>query len=153
MEAKGIFLAQLDGAWEHKWESLQGALEGVTEEEAAWQAPCYAKEEREEGWPPPGTILWQVAHIAHCKRYYRKVILHAGEERPPVDARTPLATLAEELAALTEAHRAQRDAIASLTDEELQEHADFLTHTIRHDTWHAAQIALARRLHRKRQAT
>ena len=57
------YLRQLDDAWEHKWESLRAVLDGVSEEEAAWQPPCYAAEEREEGWPPPGTIRWQVAHI------------------------------------------------------------------------------------------
>ena len=68
------FLLQFDHAWGHDFESLAAALDGVTEEEAAWQAPAYAGAEREDGWPPPGSIHWQVAHVAHCKRYYTDLI-------------------------------------------------------------------------------
>jgi len=161
MKAKDAFLRQLDDAWAHKWESLSAVLEGVTEEEANWQAPCYASEEREEGWPAPGTVRWQVAHVAHCKRYYTKFVRAPGVlERPQADARVPPATFAAEVAALKEAHAAQRAALDALDDGDLAKPVgngmpmdEFLAMAIRHDAWHGAQIAVARRLFRHHGAT
>ena len=158
MNAVAVYLRQLDDAWAHRWESLTAVLEGVTEKEADWQAPAYAAEDREEGWPAPGTVRWQVAHIAHCKRYYTKFIRAPGvSERPPAEPRTPLATFAAEVGALEEAHAAQRTALAALRDADLEEPvgngmpmAEFLAMAIRHDAWHGAQIAVARRLYRHR---
>ena len=152
------FLRMFDDGWGHPFESFVEALEGVTAEEAAWQAPCYAGEEREEGWPPPGTIAWQVAHVAHCKRYYTKLIRERAKPgRPDADPRPPCADFAAERAELEAAHREQRDAIAAITDADLQDKVgngmtldEFLAMAIRHDIWHAAQIAVARRLFRTR---
>lgn len=152
------YLNQLDEAWSHPFESMSSALDGVTDDEAFWQAPCYADEEREEGWPPPGTIAWQIAHVAHCKRHYTDYFRRAGEtERPPVEPWTPVETLAELRAALVAAHTEQRAAIASLGDAGLDLTAgndmpfrEFLAMCIRHDSWHASQIAVARRLYRTR---
>ena len=151
-------LLQLDHAWEHVWESLTAALDGVTQEEAFWQAPCYAGEEREEGWPPPGTIAWQLAHVTHCKRYYAAMCRQAGAPGPPdVVPWTPCATLAELRAAVAGAHAEERAAIAALGDERLGLTAgngipfrEFVAGCVRHVTWHASQIAVARRLYRAR---
>ena len=156
MKAVDAFLRQLDDAWSHKWESLNAVLEGVTDAEAEWQAPCYAAEEREDGWPAPGTVRWQVAHVAHCKRYYTKFIRAPGvTERPEADPRVLPRDFAAEMAALRETHAAQRGALAALSDADLGKPvgngmgmAEFLAMAIRHDTWHAAQIAVARRLYR-----
>ena len=152
------FLRQLDDSWEHKWESLSAVLATVEEDEADWQAPCYAEEEQEEGWPPPGTVRWQVAHVAHCKRHYTDFIKAPGSsERPPVPARKPTESFAEDRAELAAAHAEQRDAIASLSESDLELSVGngmrldvFLAMAIRHDSWHAAQIAVARRLWRTR---
>ena len=152
------YLSQLDDAWEHKWESVRAVLDGVSEEEAAWQPPCYAAEEREQGWPPPGTIGWQVAHIAHCKRHYA-LFIRAPEsvDRPPAPERTPRASLEEERAELDAAHTDLRTAVAALEETDLQKVVgngmrmdEFLAMITRHDTWHAGQIAVARRLYRTR---
>ena len=150
------FLQQMDDAWAHAWESLRSALDGITEEEAAWQADAYAAEEPEEGWPRPGTIAWQVAHVTHCKRYYREVMRSVGaEERPPVSPWTPLPDLVALRSAFEEAHRAERETLATFPEAALDADAgegmtyrEFIAMAIRHDTWHAAQIALARRLYR-----
>ena len=158
MRTVDVYLEQLDHAWDHKWESLTAALEGVTEEEAAFQSPCYAAEEPEEGWPAPGTVLWQIAHVAHCKRHYADILRSLGAPaRPPVAPRSPCATLADERAALAEAHAGQRAAIAALDDTQLDASAgggmsvrEFLAMCIRHDTWHASQVAVVRRLFRTR---
>lgn len=160
MSQLDAYLHQFDQARSHSFESLDSALAGVTEDEAFWQAPCYAADEREDGWPPPGSIAWQVAHLAHCKRHYAAYFRRAGEtERPPVTPWTPCATLAELLAALDAAHVEQRAAIASLGEDGLDLSAgndmsfrEFLSMCVRHDTWHASQIAVARRLYRTRAA-
>jgi hypothetical protein len=142
-------LSELDGAWNGKWESLSSALHAVTEDEASYQAPCYANQSVEKGWPKPGSILWQVAHINQCKRYYVSVIAAQPEKTPD---RTPAATLKEEWAALRDTQEDLRTAIATLRESRLGErveHAtlhDYIHNVIRHDVWHAAQIAMARRL-------
>jgi hypothetical protein len=151
-----VFLQQLDDAWGHAWESLQSVLGGVTEEEAFWQAEAYAGEAPEAGWPKPGTIAWHVAHVAHYKRYYTDIIRPAGQEgRPEVRPWTPRPDLRSLRGALQDAHEAQRAAIADFPDDRLDVVAgndmpfrEFLAMCIRHDTWHASQIAVARRLYR-----
>ena len=74
-------------------------------------------------------------------------------DRPPVPERTPSASLEEDRAELDAAHNDQRAAIVDLEDADLQKVVgngmrmdEFLAMVIRHDTWHAGQTALARRL-------
>ena len=156
MSELAAFLRQFDDATSHAFESFDDVLHGVTEDEAFFQHAAYAAEEREEGWPPPGSVAWQVAHVAHCKRYYTEILRRAGESDPPeVTPWTPVATFAELRSALASAHAAQRAAMEALGDDRLDVVAgngmtfrEFLSMTIRHDTWHAGQIAVARRLHR-----
>lgn len=149
MRALDVYLQQFDHAWRHGWESLAPLLESVSEEEAVWQAAAYREITPDEGWPPPGSIHWHVAHLAHCKRDYTAEI--RGEEAAP---RPPARTFAASVEQLKEAHAAQRDLLCSLTEEELgrplangMSLAEFLTSTIRHDTWHAGQVAGVRRLY------
>ena len=146
MRAVDVFLPQFDEAWRHEWESLMPVLEGVTEAEAAWQAPCYRGE-------TGGSILWHVAHVAHCKRAYTARIL----DRPGTPVESEPSSFADALRRLEESHAAQRDVIAALADEDLSRVLsnkmpldEYLTSIIRHDIWHAAQIAVARRLWRTR---
>ncbi|MDJ0972990.1 MAG: DinB family protein [Planctomycetota bacterium] len=156
MSAVDEHLQAFDHAWAHDFESIRSALDGVTDDEAYWQADAYADEDVEDGWPAPGTIAWQVAHLAHCKRHYAEFVrTRAAAEPPPVEPRTPLATFAEERAALDAAHAAQRAAIAAVDDADLTRVAcghvalgAFLAMATRHDAWHAGQIAVARRLYR-----
>jgi len=151
MNAIDTFLLALDNAWTHDWESLMPVLKGVTEEEAAWQAPCYRHEPRIPGAPPPGSIRWQVVHVAECKASY--TLRLCGDREAPSPDVPPLATTSftQDLAALREAHRAEREEIAAISDAELTPKlAEFLAGIIRHDTWHGGQIAVARRLWRTR---
>ena len=153
-----VHLAAFDDAWAHRWESLTSVLDGVDDEEAAWQAPAYADQEREEGWPPEGTILWHIAHVAHCKRPYASVVrARADAEAPAVEPRVPVDGLAAERAALEEAHADQRAAIEAVGDDDLTAVAcgkmplgEFLAMATRHDAWHGAQIAVLRRLYKSR---
>ncbi len=151
MRAVDAFLLALDDAWSHDWESLMSVLKGVTEEEAVWQAPCYRHEPRVPGAPPPGSIRWQVVHVAECKASYTLRLCGNREARSPDVPPLGTSTFVQDLAALHEAHRAEREEIAAIPDAELTPAvADFLTNIIRHDIWHAGQIAVARRLWRKR---
>jgi len=151
MRIVDAFLLSLDNAWDHDWESLTSALSGVTEEEARWQAPCYADEAASESEPPPGTIHWQVAHLAYYKREYTARLLGDDDVPGPELPDRSTATFDEDLSSLRRAHEAERAAMAALRDEDLTpDLADFLTNIIRHDVWHGGQIALARRLYRGR---
>lgn len=148
-----------DDACRHAWESWRPSLDEVAEDEAYWQSSIYAGEPVEDGWPPPGTVVWHVAHLAHCKRYYAKALAgRAAAEMPDADARAPLADFAGELAALDAAHDRQRAVIRALRDDDLQAPVcgqrpvlDFVLSTTRHDTWHGGQIAVLRRAYRERE--
>jgi len=160
MSEMHAFLHQFDATWSHEWESVRAALDGVNDDEAAYQAPCYAGETTEDGWPPPGTIAWQVAHLTHCKRDYTAILRSAGTgagATPDAPPWVPVAAFAELRAQLKGAHEEERLAMSAITDAQLDDIAgdemplrDFLAMIIRHDAWHAAQIAVARRLFRTR---
>ncbi len=161
MTAIDVYLEQLDDAWGHRRESLRGVLDGVGAEEAEWQAPCYAGEEREDGWPAPGSIRWQVAHIALCKRHYAACVrARGGTGRASEPVRAPTVAFADDLRELEAAHAGERAAFSACADADLSTTVngttplrEFLAMSIRHDTWHASQIAVARRLWRHRRPT
>ncbi|MEM7167703.1 MAG: DinB family protein [Planctomycetota bacterium] len=146
------FLLQLDELWDHDWESLASILRGVSHDEAGWAAPCYADAADSEPSPPQaGSIWWHLHHIAICKRVYTAQIA----AQPEPDALLAAPSFEEEHARLQTIHDAQRQAIAALSDEDLDREvpgsgslASFLATTLRHDIWHAGQIALVRRLYR-----
>lgn len=152
--AIALLVRQLDLASHDPFESIDSALDGVTEEQAFRIPVGYANEEREDGWPAPGTIAWQIAHVTHCKRHYTDCFRSMGKGAiPPVRPWTEVTSLAELRALLEEAHREQLAALGALTDDQLDAEvrdgtslAEFATMTIRHDAWHASQIAVARRL-------
>ena len=115
MDAIGLFLLQFDAAWEHEWESLTSVLSGVGDDEANWQAPCYRDTPATDDWPARGTIRWQVAHIAHCKREYAARLRSAEKEGPsPNLPHRPTGNYEEDLHELRQAHADQRAAIARL---------------------------------------
>ena len=163
MRVLDVLLMEYDHAWHHKWETMSDALADLADDEAEWQAPAYRDCTPEPGWPLPGTVRWQIAHIAHWTRYYTAMIGARGQtERPPEPERNVPEgfSLADELAELQAAHTAHRAAIAALTDEDLPltvpngaSLAEFIITTTRHDIWHAGQIVVARRLWRTRNAT
>ena len=156
MSELDAYLQAFDDTWSHDWESIQTVLKGVSDDAAFWQAPAYAGEAREEGWPAPGTIAWHVAHIAHCKRYYAQILRRVGEAgRPEAAPWVEQSSFSDLLAVLRDAHADQRAAVAALADEQLalptgndMSLREFLAMSTRHDAWHAGQIAVARRLAR-----
>src|SRR4051812_35478178 len=93
MTRKDEILAAYDDAWSYQWEALETTLEGITDEEAAYQHPIYAGIEREEQHPPSGTILWHLVHLADCYGWYKAIIEHRPER--PGGTATPEATSLE----------------------------------------------------------
>ncbi len=138
-----------DNAWNHAWESLLTILDGVTEPEASWQAPCYRDASADEHGTAAGSIRWHVRHLAQCKRGYALRLRGDRAARTPdVDAK-PSATWAEDMTELRAAHEDQRRAIDELAaDAMTTTDSDFITNNVRHDTWHGGQIALVRRMWR-----
>jgi DinB superfamily len=150
-----VLLRAFDDAWSHRLESLTAALRGLTDSEAGWQHPSYEAVQGWPGMPPPGTILWQIAHLKHSARHYNYLLLNrplsTQAQTPPPEA-TNLEAL---LHALDASRTAFRRSIAELSDACLDEPcfdtmnvAEFLRMAIRHETWHAGQMIIARRLYR-----
>ncbi|MGE0192793.1 MAG: DinB family protein [Planctomycetota bacterium] len=155
MDGVRVALEALDDAWSHPFESLQAALADLGEAEAEFQPAAWSAEPREEGWPAPGTVRWQIAHLAHCKRHYADIVKGLDAPAPAPRPRVALPTLAEELDALAAAHGEEREAFAGLRPADLELVAggnmpmrEFLAMATRHDSWHASQIVLLRRLFR-----
>lgn len=156
MDAVSFHLAGIDDARGHRWESLAGAIEGLTRAECRWQPPAYRAERRKAGWPPPGSIHWHLTHLAACTRWYA-ALLKARPEKVPFDW-TPHADPLAELPRLKRIQAAYRREVAALRTRGLggRVHGGtlgvpaFLQMALRHDVWHAAQIRLVRRLWRAR---
>jgi len=157
MTSKEELLAEFDEAWSHPWESLGAILKDVSEEEAWYQHKIYAKEEREEGHSPSGTILWHLVHLGQCYRWYRSWI--SSRPNKPSEVLPPEATsLAEGIVNVKLCRDELRDCLSSLSEEQLNEKLyggktviDLARASVRHDAWHGGQIAVAKRLYRMRE--
>ena len=161
MNAIDTILRQLDDAWGHAFESLTAVLDGVTDEEWSWQPPGYDDVDQDEPGPAPGTIAWHVAHLTACKQEYACHVRDRGKDvdLEGAEHQVPPGTKAQRKA-LEAAHAWLRHEVEALTPEDLTLKAnhqmaldEFLAMTIRHDSWHAGQMAVARRLHRNHGAT
>jgi hypothetical protein len=153
-------LNSFDDAWSHRLESLTVALEGVTDVEAAHQDASYSSEQGWPGMPPPGTILWQVAHLEHCARHYHYLLVNRPVATQPQTSAPDQADFKGLLAALASSRNKFRWSVAALDDANLDEPCfddmnveEFLRMAIRHETWHAAQIVIARRLYQARMSS
>ena len=137
----------------HRDESVFSALEGVKKNESAWQHPAYSEEVHRQGMPTPGTIGWHVAHLVHsCEHYaamiYERPVQNEPETRPP-----GVHEITELISTLRKAHEKLVRAVSVIPDSELSGNCargmtldEFLRMIIRHNTWHASQIRLLRRL-------
>ena len=162
LSGRGVqsLLLTMSHAWDHPWESLRGVLDGVTEEEAAFSAEAYRDLWSDDSVPRAGSIHAQVNHLTGCKLYYISVIPHVLGEGTALredDRVAPEPTFAAEFARLEEVRAREFDQLATLTEDDLDRTTpggtsllEFIAATIRHDSWHAGQIAVARRLFRSR---
>jgi DinB superfamily len=150
-------LQAFDDVWSHGCESLHSALKDVSSTEASWQDSSYAVEPLVQGLPEPGTICWHVAHLEHCARHYTAILRGRPLADEPVTLPPGMAELSELTERLERARRLFRTEIENLSDMDLQAFcargmnvAEFLRMAIRHEAWHAGQIAVIRRLYRQR---
>ncbi|MDZ4745652.1 MAG: DinB family protein [bacterium] len=153
MNSTSVLVQAFHDAWSHKWEAFTPVIAGLTQVEADWQHPSYADLEKDEGWPPNGSILWHIAHMIECSERYIRVITkwdHATESQP---ANFDSLNLVYLLARLQTAHTDLARCVSDIREDRylttksgmtLQE---FVLMCARHDTWHAAQIAMGRRLY------
>lgn len=153
-------LEALNDAWSHPFESLTAALSDLESGEASWQLPGYAQVQALPGTPPPGTILWQLAHLDSYARQYSSILGSGGVSEHLDPASPEESDLQGLLMVLERSHSALRDSIAQLTDEDLSAPCtpdmpvgEFIRMVVRHITWHASQIALTRRLYQLRLET
>ena len=109
------------------------------------------------GMPAPGTILWQIAHLAHSGQHYAEILRRRPLLDEPPTPPPAASTLSDLLASMQRAHTELRAEIAGLSESDLSQECarnmaveEFLRMVIRHDSWHAGQIAVIRRLYRKR---
>ena len=157
MKTIDLAIRLYDDSWSHAWESVSSALKGITDKEALWQHSCYADVESQPGFPPPGSILWHIAHIEHCARMYAHILRNRPVTTYPDLLPPKVSTLSELLRELDKGIKELREAIASLNDSSLgepclgeQSTAEFLGNVMRHHTWHAGSIIVGRRLYRQR---
>ena len=146
-----------DDNWSHRCESLRSILQGVTSEESSWQDAAYAAEPLVQGLPVPGTIRWQIAHLEHCARHYTEILLERPIAREPATPPPQTAEVPGLIDLLERARRLLRQEIQQLTDVDLDAPcvrgmnvAEFVRMVIRHEAWHAGQLAVIRRLYRHR---
>jgi hypothetical protein len=155
MSAKDELLRMFDDAWGHPDESLLTALDKLTVDEAQWQHAAYAAERAFPSMPPPGTVLWQIAHLEHSARHYAELIRQRPLSEEPITPPPSTHILEDLLTALHQAHAHFREVIAELAENDVNQPcargmnvAEFIRMAVRHSTWHASQIATVRRLYR-----
>lgn len=137
----------------HGGPTVLGVLRGVTPEVAAWRP-----------WPGRHSIWALVLHVAYWKYAVWRRITGSEETGafPRSPANWPLTPEPADAAAweadrklLREWHRKLVDAIRDLDPARLDEptgdgrrttHADLVTGILLHDTWHAGQIQMLKRL-------
>jgi uncharacterized damage-inducible protein DinB len=107
-----------------------------------------------EGLPMPGTIRWHVAHLEHCARHYTEILRKRPLVHEPATPSPGITDLAELINRLEHARRLLREEIQRLSDVDLDTPCargmnvgEFVRMAIRHETWHAGQIAVVRRLY------
>lgn len=150
-------LQAFDDSWSNRCESLHSALQGVTAEESCWQDSSYAAEPLLEGLPEPGTIRWHVAHLEHSARHYTAILRERPVTHEPMTSPPGIAEVFQLIDRLERARRLLRIEIEKLSDLDLEAScargmsvAEFLRMVIRHESWHAGQVVVIRRLYRQR---
>jgi uncharacterized damage-inducible protein DinB len=145
-----LLLNRLTDAWvRSKWHSFEGALEGLTEEEAAWRPEHYRSP---EPWDFSGSILDILIHVAIDSLVMpdqafgdRTLTAEAIWKRFQAEG----GDLAAALALLEEGYKATRRSLAHLTDCDLQRKVgtqkergaeSLFVEMIEHYLYHAGQI-------------
>ncbi len=154
MTTKEYLLASFDDAWSHDWESYESKFADLSEEEAYYQSPVYAADEKDETMPPSGTILWHLVHLGQCWDHYGQAIAQRPKSVPEPEP-PQVTSLADALKQVKAIRARFRTVIEGISEERLSEKMangraviDFCRAAIRHETWHIGQMAVARRLYK-----
>lgn len=145
----------IEDSWSHPWEGFRSSYLTCTQPELGWVAEEYAGEPTAAGWPAVGSICERLNHVGACKQAY------AWDIRNPT--RTDGATAwtvhhsrVELMQALDSIHAdfvaacRSADHHAMILGKGGHTFPQYLGIAIRHEIWHAGQIALLRRLYAKR---
>ncbi len=145
-----FLLARLAAAWEKgKWHTLKGALEGLTEAEAAWKPPHYRSP---EPWGFSGSILEILVHVAADS--LAMISQFFGDESITYEGvrerfQTQGGTLSAALALLAEGYDSTRKALTKLNDRDLLKNVgkkkawradSVFMELVEHYLYHAGQI-------------
>ena len=155
MSQATILLNAFDENWSHRWESLRPLLIDVADDEASWQHQAYIDEEDPMGLSEPGTIRWHVGHLEQNARRYTHILRSRPVAKNP-DVPAPVLTNIRDMVDRFERVRNElRAEIAQIEDADLNAPCrgemtigEFVRMVIRHETWHAGQIVIIRRLYR-----
>ena len=157
MNANDALLLSFDKALGDQWESLAQSMHDLDDDLLNWQHEAYADEPHDQGVGKPGTILWHLNHLELCHRHYLATIKAMDLDDPPETKPAGEMNFAEVKSALERVNAELRAAIKALAPEDLakiirpkRDIADFIAMFTRHIVWHAAQIAVIRRLYAKR---
>jgi len=139
-------------SWAHPWEGFCSSFEKCTQDEADWVSPAYAEEKSDAGWPPTGSILWHLNHVGACKQTYAWQISNPTKESGEPD--WAVCPKIEELVASLQRVNGEfiRACNAANRKSKIMGKGghtfdQFIGIALRHETWHAGQIALIRRLY------
>ena len=121
MSAKDELLRMFNDAWGHADESLLTALDKLTSDEAQWQHAAYTVERAFPSMPPPGTVLWQIAHLEHSARHYAEIIRQRPLSEEPITAPPSTFILEDLLTALYQARAHFREVVAELPENDVNQ--------------------------------
>lgn len=153
-------LGRLDAAWSlSRWHSIQGAVKGLTDEEAAWIPPDY---QCPETWGLSGCVLDILYHVAEDSLVYPNQALGDGTlTSAVVEARFRERGGNREAALdlLDEGYQTVRDWLDKLSDADLDTHLTtpqlyaglsveaLFVELIEHYVYHAGQVHYVRSLY------
>lgn len=154
MTFKEHLLTTFDDTWDHRWESFALVIKDVDQEMARYQHPVYLSQAATEYNAKKGSIIWHIAHLAHCHLQYAEVI--TGRPEVPVEPPFPnIDSLEAALEQITLSRTKLRSAIESVSEDELSDKvcggdtvAGYVQTILRHDAWHFGQMAVVKRLYR-----
>jgi hypothetical protein len=146
--------SKITDSWDHPWEGFRSSYRGCSQAEAEWVAHCYESEEIEIGWPITGSILWHLNHVGACKAAYTWDLLHPVE----VDNKSTWKVIFDIVDLETALNHTNESFVLAAKEFSYNgkimgkgghEFSEYIGICLRHEIWHAGQMALIRRLYKR----